>query len=59
MARYAVKRPTDKPGVWEWYSIKDENSSYVEIRLYDFRKDAEEAAASWAPGKAEIVEINR
>ena len=56
MARYAIKKPTEKTGVWEWYSIKDENSSYVEIRIYESRQEAEKAATSWAPN-AQVVEI--
>lgn len=58
MSKYAIKKPSNEPGVWEWYSIKDDNSSYVELRFFDFRDDAVNAAKNWAPN-AEVVELNK
>lgn len=56
MARYAVRKQKENTGIWEWHTIKDPNSTYVEIQFYESRQDAEEKASTWG-ANAEVVEI--
>jgi hypothetical protein len=58
MPKYAIKKPSGKPGVWEWYSVKDPDSSYVELEFFNSREEAVEFSKTWA-ANSEVVEISK